>query len=260
MPGRLSINAFFTANTIMHYEEVAFKKGETLWGLVNAYGHANTDWSNIWCDAKNAALKAQRGEPRRIQVGDVIQIPIGWTMLNTTMRNSQNNDRVVFVASRTGGEGERLRWAQTVDRHNQPFGQAPYGAPRYVVDPSSPPDDNLPFYFTDSELTADSNLRRRFVDAPYRNAPSAALGTTEWRAMLSIAVQTDRRVTLLDTRLWGFDKAPGGALTQIPARKANAAERQNHLALMQSGFGLGPNNARGTKADFKDMGWTFRLG
>ncbi|RYH08579.1 hypothetical protein [Tropicimonas sp. IMCC6043] len=242
----------------MHYEDVAFKKGETLWGHAEAYGFPGGDWTKIWDDAKNAALRAKRGEPRKIQVGDVIQIPIGWTILKTTMTKHPSRNGIVFVASRTGREGKQLRWAQTVDRHNQPFGGAPYGKPRFVIDPASPPDDNLPFYFTDAELTAKSKRRKEFVDAPFRNAPSVALGKTEWRAMLSIAVYTEKRVTLLDTYVWGFDKGTDDKLTHVPARKANAAERKNHLKLMQNGFGL--KDLPGTKADFKDMGWSFRLG
>jgi len=243
----------------VYYEDVTLKAGDTVYELVKSYGHPGTDWSTIWNNNKNKPLREKRGQPRSLQVGDVLHIPIDWKILNTTMVFVRANTRVKFEATRSGRKGTNIRWVQTVDRHNQPFGQAPYGQPRYVVDPSSPPDDNEPFYYTAAELTADPNRRTTFSDTPGRAAPVPPLGTTKWRAMLSVAVVTDKRVTILDTHFWGFDIDNAGTVSKVPGRKAAVGEVQDHLRLLQNGFGLGPTNAAGTKADFKDMGWTFRM-
>lgn len=243
----------------MYYEDVTLKPGDTVYELVKDYAHPGSDWSTIWNNNKNKPLKDKRKDPRSLQVGDVLYIPIDWKILNTTMIFVMANSRVKFEATRSGKKGKNVRWVQTVDRHNQPFGQAPYGKPRYVVDPSSPPDDNEPFYYTTTELTADPNRRTTFSDTPGRAAPVPPLGTTKWRAMLSVAVVTDKRVTILDTHYWGFDKDNAGTVTKVPGRKAAVGEVQDHLRLLKDGFGLGPTNVAGTKADFKDMGWTFRM-
>src|SRR3954468_25067750 len=89
---------------------------------------------------------------------------------------------------RTGERGSRLSWVQTVYRHNQPIGPNPRA---YCVDACTP-DDNLPFYFTNDEIKDEPNPRRHFWDEPNRLAPSAALGTTRWRAITSIAVITGK--------------------------------------------------------------------
>ena len=242
----------------MYYEDVEIKKGDTLSELVYAYGYKGSDWITVWNDAKNSKLKALRKRPELIQPNDIVYIPIPWTIKTTTMVFDAAKTKVQFQATRDGLQGSRLRWVQTVDRGNQPFGNAPYGAPRFVVDPSSPPDDNQPFYYTDTELTADPKRRTTFSDAPFRHPPLKAKGTTEWRAMLSIGVVTDKRVTVLDTHYWGFDKDPKGVVTKVPAKKATQAEVDDHLALLKDGFGL--KDLPGTKAYFKDMGWTFRKG
>lgn len=257
----------------MYYEDVAIKKGDTLSGLAAAYGYKASQWRTIWNDPKNAKLKALRNKPELIQPGDNLLIPINWRVINTTMTHVQGNSRVSFSATRDGEDGRNIRWAQTVDRSNQPFGEAPYGRPRLVVDPSSPPDDNKPFYFTDLELQQDPSRRNTFRDTPFRDAPEEEtwfpvydwaraflgrpVGTTQWRAMLSIAIVTDKRVTVTDTHYWGFDKDPKGTVTKIPARKASGGEIAEHLDIMRKGFGL--KDLPGTKAFFKDMGWTFRL-
>lgn len=257
----------------MYYEEVKIKKGDTLSGLAKAYAYKPTEWPKIWNDMKNKELKARRQKPERIQPGDILKIPIGWRIINTTMTHVAGNTKVNFNAMRDGEEGTNIRWAQTVDRSNQPFGEAPYGRPRLVVDPSSPPDDNKPFYYTDFEIQAQPSRRETFSDTPSRGAPEAPssipfydwartflgrpVGTTEWRAMLSIAVVTDKRVTLIETVYWGFDKDPKGKVTKIPPRKATDLELAEHLSVMRKGFGL--KDLPGTMGYFKDMGWTFCL-
>lgn len=257
----------------MYYEDVKIKKGDTLSGLAKAYGFKPSQWPTIWNDAKNAKVKSVRKKPELICPGDILHIPIKWRIVTTTMNHVQGNSRVKFSASRDGEQGSNIRWAQTVDRSNQPFGEEPYGRPRLVVDPSSPPDDNKPFYYTDLELKQDPSRRTTFSDTPFREAPEEAtwfpvydwaraflgrpVGTTQWRAMLSIAIVTEKRVTVTETHYWGFDKDPKGTVTKIPARKATDGEVAEHLDIMRKGFGL--KDLPGTMATFKDMGWTFRL-
>ncbi|MEM7695686.1 MAG: LysM peptidoglycan-binding domain-containing protein [Pseudomonadota bacterium] len=257
----------------MYLEDVVVKSGDTVSGLAKEYGYKGGEWTKVWDHAENAKLKTKRGRPEKIQPGDTLQIPIPWKVKTTTMTFVNASSRVRFEAIRTGERGTQIRWAQTVDRHNQAFGNAPYGQPREVVDPGSPPDDNEPFYFTDTEIASVPGRRTKFSDTPFRTAPAAptgvalidwartelgtAVGTTKWRALLSIAIVTDKRVTVIDTQAWGFDKAPTGTVTKVPARKATATEMADHLKILKGGFGL--KDVPGSMATFASMGWTFRL-
>jgi hypothetical protein len=48
----------------------------TIWGIAKQYGYgaAANNWSSIWNDPKNAALKAKRKDPKKIQPGDKIYV------------------------------------------------------------------------------------------------------------------------------------------------------------------------------------------
>lgn len=48
----------------------------TLWGIAkyHGYGSAGNNYLPIWNDPKNAALKKKRGQPVRIQPGDVVYV------------------------------------------------------------------------------------------------------------------------------------------------------------------------------------------
>jgi hypothetical protein len=48
----------------------------TLWGIAKhaGYGSASKNWTTIWNDPKNAALKKKRGTPEKIQPNDVIYV------------------------------------------------------------------------------------------------------------------------------------------------------------------------------------------
>ena len=75
----------------MYYEEVALKAGETLYKLTLAYGHDGTAWTGIWADPKNSKLKALRLKPEKLQVGDIIRIPIKWKIMVATIRKPQSS-------------------------------------------------------------------------------------------------------------------------------------------------------------------------
>lgn len=49
----------------------------TLWGIAEHYPkYGGKNWSQIWNDPKNAALKKKRGKPERIQPGDTIYVRV----------------------------------------------------------------------------------------------------------------------------------------------------------------------------------------
>jgi hypothetical protein len=226
------------------YEEVKIKSGETLAKLAVAYGHKAAEWTKIWNDARNAPLVKKRAKPENLVVGDVICIPIPWTYSAKPLNVEAHG--VGFEPTRTGEAGTRVRWIQTVYQGNQPVA----GTSPHCVD-ACPPDDADPFYFTDAELVADPTLRKTFKDHPQRPAPAAAAGTTKWRAILSIAVVTEKRVTVFDSLVWGFDMTPANVITKVGPRDATAAEISGHLKILNDGVGSAAGN-------FKTLGWTFR--
>jgi hypothetical protein len=228
----------------MFYEDVKLVKGDTVWDLAIAYGYKGPDWKKIWDDPKNKALTSRRGRPESLAIGDVLMIPIPWKVISKTLNVEARG--VGFTVKRDGEKGSRLRWAQTVYQHNQ----AVAGTSPFCVD-ACPPDDNDPFYWTSAELTADPTRRKTFIDHPKRSPPSAAKGTTKWRAVLSIAVVTGKRVTVFESLVWGFDMTTANTITKVGPRAAKANEVTGHVTLLQKGKGTGPDN-------FGKAGWTFR--
>jgi hypothetical protein len=228
----------------MFYEDVTIVKGDLIWQLAVAYGYKTTEVGKVLGDPKNAPLLARRKEAKFIQAGDVVQIPIPWTVTTQTLTSTANG--ATLDLWRDGERGRRLTWVQTVDQGNQ----AVAGTAQQCVD-GCPADDNLPFYWTDPETAADPDLRKHFSDTPGRNPPTAAQGTTQWRAVVSLALVTGQRVTVWDSLLWGFDLEPGGKVTLVGPRDATAAEVTQHLTMLTNGLGTGP-------ATFGAAGWTFR--
>ncbi|MBK8009950.1 MAG: hypothetical protein IPK13_01265 [Deltaproteobacteria bacterium] len=239
-----------------HYEEVVIGRGDTLSELACAYGYAASHWRAVWRDPKNRALRIKRRRPDYVRPGDELHVRIPWRIRSTALELNASKRGVRFTAARDGHQGSQLQWVQTVDRSNQPIKYPGFDAPRLVVDPSSPPDDGQPFYYTHDELLKEPALRQKFSDAPARHAPSKAMGTTKWRALLSIGVVTGKRVTVLDTHSWGFNKDPDGQVIKIPARRATPEEIKAHLDILREGFGVGGDKR--TPIHFKDEGWTFR--
>ena len=242
----------------MYYEDVEIQQGETLLDLTVAYGHEAAYRTTIWQDPRNSELRAARDRPERMEPGDRLYMPIPWKIMSASLSYNEGHTWVILEAHRSGNRGTRLRWVQTVDRGNQPYGEPPYGAPRRVVDPSSPPTDDQPFYYTQADLDVYPDGRFEFSDSPVRRPPNPAMGMSKWRALLSVAVVTGKRVTVVDTRHWGFDQYPSGNVRGVPARLATLLEVREHLDILRNGFGLGPGNRPGTMAYFRDLGWTFR--
>jgi hypothetical protein len=148
---------------------------------------------------------------------------------------------------RDGELGKQLSWVQTVYRHNQPIGPNPNA---FCVDACTP-DDDLPFYWTNAEVKKDASLRKKFRDHSSRNAPTVAMGTTKWRAVVSLAVITKKRVTIWNSLVWGWDMTPASVVTAVGPRVATSAEVHGHLHLLKKGAGTGP-------LTFDKAGWTFR--
>jgi hypothetical protein len=230
----------------MYYENVKLKAGDTVSQLAIEYGYRADQWNIIWNDPKNTSLKSSRSVPNKIKIGDELWIPIPWTVFSKSITLNAANDRVIAEFRRNGLRGKRLRWVQTVDRANQPIG----AGPRYCVDPCSPPDDEKPFYYTNIELGHDASRRKKFYDRPFRHPPAPPMGTTHWRAILSLAVTTDKRVTIFESYYWGFDKTTAGVVRKVGPRAATAHEISGHLRLLKAGSG--------TAGKFSAAGWTFR--
>lgn len=228
----------------MFHEDYEVVAGDTLSGIAGRYGYKPAEWKKVWDDPKNAAVVALRKKPEAIKPGDKLEIPIPWYVESTTMAKHARG--ATFIALRNGELGKQLTWVQTVFQGNQPIGAT---APMCVD--ACPPDDEKPFYWTDAEIAANPSLRKEFRDKPSRNPPTAAMGDTHWRAILSLAVVTNKRVTIWDHRVWGFDMTPANAITTIGPRAANSIEVMVHLILLRNGVGTGP-------LTFGKDGWTFR--
>ena len=228
----------------MFYENVKTQMGESFDQLIQAYGHKLSDSHRIWHNKNNAVLASLRKKPLNLQVGDVVLIPIPW---HVTKKNLGSTARGAYMTAERDGElGERLGWVQTVYQHNQPvLGTAPH-----CVD-GCPADDNLPFYWTATEIAASPNRRKYFEDYSQRSVPSAAQGTTRWRAILSLAVVTQQRVTVWDSLVWGWNMTPANLITIIGPRPASPHESDGHRNLLRTGRGTGP-------LAFGKAGWVFR--
>ncbi len=228
----------------MWYEDARVAAGETMSQLALDYAYKASDWNRIWSDPRNASLVGLRKRPESLQPGDLVRVPIPWTMVTRALTPVPFG--VQMEARRNGERGRRLSWVQTVFQDNQPVP----GTTVFGVD-GLPADDPLPFYFTDAELAGNPEFRRLFRDLPQRPPPSAALGATHWRAIVSLAVVTQQRVTVWDSTVWGFNITPTGATTPYGPRPATHHEVVGHLHLLRIGRGTGP-------LPFSTMGWTFR--
>jgi hypothetical protein len=228
----------------MFYEDYKIKHGDTVSGLGTAYGYKANDWKKIWENPKNSGLAAKRGRPESIQPGDQLNIPIPWRVVSKHLTKQARGAQL--IAERDGELGMQLSWVQTVYQHNQPI---PNTQP-FCVD-GCPADDDLPFFWTNNEIAGTPNLRKRFSDPPARNPPTAAQGTTRWRAIVSLAVVTEKRVTVWNSLVWGWDMKTDGTVTPIGPRAATGVEVSGHLNLLRRGKGKGP-------LTFAKAGWTFR--
>jgi hypothetical protein len=258
----------------LYHEDVTVKPSETVSAIGADFGYKLSDWHQIWDDPKNHPLVRIRRRPEHLQVGDVLWVKIPWH--TTTHALTTDATGASFLLQRNGGPGRRMSWVQTVYRHNQPIGPNPNP---FCVDACTP-DDDLPFYWTDAEIASPPvwvqgfsgdpsvNLSKTFADRPSRSAPTAAMGTTKWRAVTSIAVVTEKRVTVYDSWVWGFDLTPAGVSTKVGPRPATHHERAGHLKLLKDGLGawiidvtiLGFHVHKNlvNPFSFGALGWTFR--
>ena len=227
----------------MYYEDVRLKHGETVSGLAEEYAYKAADWRKIWLDTRNAGLVGRRKDPAKVQPGDLLYIPIPWKLVTKT--TTLEADGASVVLERDGELGERVTFVQTVYQHNQPV----EGTTAFCVD-GCPADDDEPFYYTADELKNDPTRHKRFSDHSSRNSPSVAAGTTKWRAVVSLAVATDKRVTVYKSYVWGWNMTPAKVITAVGPREATGPEMMGHINLLRKGMGK--------TMDFKTGGWTFR--
>lgn len=124
---------------------------------------------------------------------------------------------------------EEYRWCQTIDT-NDPLGGVtnPYVDPRPSDDPGTP----KPFYWTDVEHVT---KKEKFNDSPSRGAP--AVGTTTWRATLSLCAVNAKEVKLIMNIRYGFDIDNTGKLTKVKPVEATNAQVQTHINTLKSEFG-----------------------
>lgn len=227
----------------MFHEDVTIGAGETVASLASDYGHKAADAATIWANPWNAAVARLRGVVGNAKVGDRIWIPIPWKVTAKVLTVEARG--VGFEVTRDGEPGTRVSWVQTVYQGNQPAA----GTTVSCVD-ACPADDADPFYWTAAELTATPALRNKFVDHPARNAPVGAMKTTNWRAIVSLAVVTGKRVKVFKSLVWGFDRPKVGLPVKVGPRAATGVEVTGHLTLLRTGKGT-------LVGDFKSQGWTF---
>jgi hypothetical protein len=227
----------------MFYEDYRVKRGDTLSNLAAAYGYKATDAAKIWDDPKNLGVKNARKDSRNIQPPDLLWVPIPWTVVSQNL--TAEVDGASIVVKRDGELGSQLSWVQTVYQSNQPVA----GTTVSCVD-GCPADDDLPFYWTDAEIAAKPNRRKEFSDRSRR--PPPATDTTNWRAVVSLAVVTEKRVTVWNSVVWGWDRTPAGDVSTVGPRSASLIEKAVHLVNLIGGVGIGP-------VFFTRAGWTFRL-
>ena len=262
----------------MYHEDVKVKNGETVSGIGADFGYRITEWHKIWDDPKNAPLVKKRGKPEHLQIDDVVWVKIPWHTVTRRLTTDANG--ASFLVQRNGQPGKRINWVQTVYRGNQPIG--PNSSP-FCVDACTP-DDDLPFYWTNAEVASPPQwvkdfsgdpavqLGKTFADRASRGAPAAGIGTTKWRAIVSIAVVNEKRVTVYDSWVWGFDLTSAGVATKVGPRCPTPHERQGHLQLLKGGLGTTWIFDLATKFGFhvdgkvlsqlgfgfEAEGWTFR--
>src|SRR5262245_62009108 len=97
----------------VYHEDVRVLPGETLEGLSAAYGLTPGEWTHIWYDGRNADLVKKRQTKDQIQSGDVVHVPVFWTVWRARVRAVQYG--ALIVVDRGGQPGERVVWVQTVD-------------------------------------------------------------------------------------------------------------------------------------------------
>ncbi|MDX2248682.1 MAG: hypothetical protein SF052_17990 [Bacteroidia bacterium] len=232
------------ADPVLFYEPVKINYGETIIGLAAEYGFDPNDWREIWNDPMNAKLVERRKLSTKIRKGDIIHIPIKWRIAQKTLNPSKGS--FLLEAKRTGREGGRLDWVQTVYGHNQPlFRGGPF--PAFSVD--LPTEDDTPFYWTHKEYD-NGTVRTEISDRPNRPAPTPQQGTTKWRAVTSLCVVTGKRVSIWNTFVWGIDFEVTGSNKPYPIRPATKDEINGHLNLLRKKSGKSGRS-------FTSMGWVF---
>ncbi|WP_128330946.1 hypothetical protein [Apibacter sp. HY039] len=226
----------------MKYQKIKVNFGDTISQIAADYGYKSSDGGKIWNDIKNSSLRNRRKKITNLSSDDELYIPIPWKIIYKDLTKTSSL-WYKMEAKRNGDKGKYLRWTQTVFQDNQPIGSTN----TFCVD-ACPPDDDEPFYYTLAELNHNSDFRLHFYDIPKR--PNPINRPTAWRAVLSISSIFEKKVSIIDSIVWGIDFHINGKLTKYNPRKATLEEINGHIKLLSAGNGL--------TQTFKDGGWTFQ--
>jgi hypothetical protein len=248
----VSFRELMDLSKTVFYEDVIIKSNETILMLAAAYGFDPDDWRQIWNDPANVALKTLRKVSSNLRAGDKLMIPIKWRITSKTLEPTVSRTGIntfQLKATRNGRQGDRLSWVQTVYGHNQAAFTEQRLFPQFSVD--LPTEDDLPFYYTNLELDNDATLENTFLDTPSRNPPTLAQGTTTWRAVMSLCVFTNKRVSIWDTIVWGIDFGVDGVNKKFDIRPATKEEIEGHMNLLRRKTGR-------SNVSYQNLGWSFR--
>ena len=234
-----------------YYEDVVIKAGDSGQTLALEYGYNNSNWKDAWYSCKNNDRSTVKKLTTAPKPGDKVCIKIPWTIIDRKLKrlNDEKYPKFQFIMKRSGEPGKRLRWVQTVYQMNW---LAPHST-RFSVDPVVP-DDDKPFYRSDFDLAhskIEAEQRVQIEDQPARVAQSNK--TVGMRLLASLAIVTDKRVTLLYTTYYGFDLTPANKLIGYDPRHATTEEIIGHLHLLRHG-----KTATKRLGTFSKAGWTFR--
>ncbi len=236
----------------LFYEEVPVRQNETILMLAAAYGFDPDDWRLIWDDAANQALKAARKISTNIRVGDKLKIPIKWRITAKSLLSAVSSTGIStfqIKAERSGKQGDRISFVQTVYGSNQAQFLEEKPFPKFSVD--LPTEDDFPYYYTSAEIDGNPRFTKTFLDTPSRNPPTPAQGITTWRAVTSLCVTTSKRVTIWDTFVWGIDFGTDGTNRKFDVRLATKEEIEGHMNLLRRKSGR-------SKISYQNLGWSFR--
>lgn len=226
----------------MVLEDIIIQPGQTLASIAGDYAYSTADWQKIWLHERNAGLRTLRGSAHKIKAGDKLFIPVPWKITSKRMSLDANDPRFFRIdVRRDGNKGQYLKWVQTVFDDNQPMQHT-----NFTVDWI---DDDEPYYWTKSDLITDPGLYKHFWDRPRRNPPTTR--TTTWRAVMSLCSVSGKRVSLIESIVWGVDFGKNGINTKYLPRPATEYEIKGHINLLTNGWGV-------SRVLFKNMGYTFR--
>ena len=184
-------------------------------------GTHQKNWVFAYDFASGCAV-APNNADKGLGANDVQSVTIGGKQVGSvqvfTYESTSNGLRIVLGYKDAGSGLTNFNWVQTI-RTNQPLGGAtsPYNDPQ-------PPDDNLPFYWTNAELPSYTNQNGFsviFADRPGR------AGDASWQGELSVVGKNSSGgYQPLQTFTYGFD-IKNDTVTLQPLQPSTPTDFQN---------------------------------